>query len=59
MSYLILLITTTIIALLAIGIICLNSNSENASAQKEYSEIPPRVEQDKNITIMAMEKYYS
>ena len=56
MIYLIVL-TITIITLLTTEIICLNSNFENAFAQGEDSEIPPLIEPDKNITIMAMEKY--
>ena len=51
--------TITIIALLAIEIICLNSNFENAFAQRGDSEIPLIVIPDKNITIMATEKYQS
>ena len=56
MTHLILL-AITIIILLTTGIICLNSNFENAFAQGGNSEIPPLIEPDKNITIMAMEKY--
>jgi hypothetical protein len=57
----IILLTITIIALLAIINISINNNFENIFAQNQNdSETPPPlVEPDKNITIMTMEKYQS
>jgi hypothetical protein len=47
--------TTTLIALLAIGIIGINNNLlGNAFAQEGDSEIPPLVEPDRNISTMAI-----
>ena len=50
------LITTTVIALLAIGIISINNNSilGNVFAQEGDSEIPPLVEPDRNISMMTL-----
>src|SRR5215211_7210761 len=50
------LITTTVIALLAIGIISINNNSilGNVFAQEGDSEIPPLVEPDRNISSMTL-----
>ena len=52
----IILTTTTIIVLLAIGIIGINNNSilGNAFAQEGDSKIPPLVEPDKNISTMTI-----
>ena len=51
--------TTIIVVILATEIMSINSNFENAFAQEGDSEIPPLVEPDKNITIMAMDEYQS
>jgi hypothetical protein len=53
------LLIITIIALLSIDILNINSNFENIFAQNEDSKTPPLIEPDKNITIMAIEKYLS
>ena len=52
----IILITTTVTALLAIGIISINNNSilGNVFAQEGDSEIPPLVEPDRNISMMTL-----
>jgi hypothetical protein len=52
----IILITTTVIALLAIGIFSINNNSilGNVFAQEGDSEIPPLVEPDRNISMMTL-----
>jgi hypothetical protein len=52
----IILITTTVIALLAIGIISINNNSilGNVFAQEGDSEIPLLVEPDRNISMMTL-----
>jgi hypothetical protein len=45
------LLTITIMTLLAIVILNMNSNFENTFAQNEDSKTPPLIEPDKNITL--------